>query len=182
MALSGYASLQATNGDGSPALLVAWLVCWLLAIFPAVFAIGSLVGVLRLRTMLDAEHFPSLPRAMSAGILFGAYPLGRCAGTGQERCPRWTRRSCHSESASSAAKAPGTQWLLAWNAVVVPVHFHSGAVPQDLNDTGKFTINSGNEDVSDFGLADHRRAQIGKVFEKSASILYSGGHRRISDV
>lgn len=79
MALSGYASLQAANGDGSPALLVAWLVYWLLAIFPAVFAIGSLFGVLKLLTMLDAEHFPSIPvqLAISAALLYGAHLLVR---------------------------------------------------------------------------------------------------------
>lgn len=79
MAFSGYASLQATNGDGSPALLIAWLVYWLFTPFPAIFAIGGVVGVLKALTLLGAEHYPSIPVQLliSAAILFGAYLFGR---------------------------------------------------------------------------------------------------------
>jgi Protein of unknown function, DUF600 len=43
-----------------------------------------------------------------------------------------------------------------------------------LNESGKFAINFGYEDVSDFGLADHRRAQwIEKTFGENAAIQWS---------
>ena len=43
-----------------------------------------------------------------------------------------------------------------------------------LNESGKFAIEFGYEDVSDFGLADQRRAQwIERVFGKNAAIQWS---------
>lgn len=77
MALSGYASLQAANGDGSPALLVAWLVYWLLAIFPAVFAIGS---VRRVEAADHARRRALSIHPRSVGDLCGAPLRGASVG------------------------------------------------------------------------------------------------------
>ena len=78
LAFSGYAALQGGRTDGSPALLVMWLVYWCLVPFPLIFSVGSIYGLFKLLFLNPSKHSPSVPIQLvfCAVFLFGAYRIG----------------------------------------------------------------------------------------------------------